>query len=110
MTFSLDPEVAAVLQAALDKNGPPPTPPAGDVQSRRASLHAMLHYYNNQAQPPAADVEVTDYEVTAADGAALLARWYRRPPGGTGAAVLYLRDGGGMIVGSGPISGGPVAR
>ena len=69
MTFSLDPEVAAALQATLDKNGPPPTPPAGDVQSRRAGLDAMLDYFNNQAQPPAADVEVTDYEVTAADGA-----------------------------------------
>lgn len=68
MTFSLDPEVAAVLQAALEKNGPPPTPPAGDVQTRRTALDAMLDYFNNQAQPPAADVEVTDYEVTAADG------------------------------------------
>jgi hypothetical protein len=52
MTSSLDPEVAAVLQAALEKNGPPPTPPAGDVQSRRAALDAMLDYFNNQARPP----------------------------------------------------------
>jgi hypothetical protein len=52
MTFSLDPEVGAVLQAALEKNGPP----AGDVQTRRAALDAMLDYFNNQAQPPAADV------------------------------------------------------
>jgi acetyl esterase/lipase len=109
MTFSLDPEVAAVLRAALEKNGPPPTPPAGDVQTRRAALDAMLDHFNNQAQPPAGDVEVTDYEVTAADGAALLARWYRCPSGGTGAAVLYLH-GGGMIVGSVPIFDGTVSR
>ena len=109
MTFSLDPEVAAALQAALEKNGPPATPPAGDVQTRRGALDAMLDYFNNRAQPPAADVEVTDYEVHAADGAALLARWYRRPSGGTGAAVLYLH-GGGMIVGSVPIFDGPVSR
>lgn len=28
MTFTLDTEVARVLQAALEKNGPPPAPPA----------------------------------------------------------------------------------
>jgi len=36
MTFTLDTEVARVLQAALEKNGPSPAPPAGDVQTRRA--------------------------------------------------------------------------
>lgn len=41
MTFTLDPEVAAVLEAALENNGPPPTPPIGDVQTRRAALDAM---------------------------------------------------------------------
>ena len=57
MTFSMDAEVAAVLQAALEKDGPPPTPPAGDVQTRRVTPDAMLEYFNNQAQPP-------DYEVS----------------------------------------------
>lgn len=109
MTFTLDPEVAAVLEAALENNGPPPTPPIGDVQTRRAALDAMLEYFNNQAQPPADDVEVTDHEVIAADGAVLLARWYRRPSSDTGAAVLYLH-GGGMIVGSVPIFDGTVSR
>jgi acetyl esterase/lipase len=109
MTFTLDPQVAAVLAAALEHNGPPPQPPVGDVQARRTALDAMLEYFNNQAQPPADDVEITDYKVTTADGAALLARWYRRPAGGTGAAALYLH-GGGMIVGSVPIFDGPVSR
>jgi acetyl esterase/lipase len=109
MTFTLDTEVAAVLQAALEKNGPPPAPPAGDVQTRRVTLDAMLEYFNNQAQPPAGDVEIFDREVTTADGAALPARWYRRPSGNTGAAALYLH-GGGMIVGSVPIFDGPVSR
>ena len=109
MTFTLDAEVAAVLQAALEKNGPPPAWPAGDVQARRAALDAMLEYFNNQAQPPASDVEVTDHQVTAADGAALLARWYRLPSSDSGAAVLYLH-GGGMILGSVPIFDGPVSR
>jgi acetyl esterase/lipase len=105
----MDAEVAAVLQAALEKNGPPPTPQIGDVQTRRVTLDAMLEYFNNQAQPLADDVKITDHEVTAADGATLLARWYRRPASATGAAVLYLH-GGGMIVGSVPIFDGPVSR
>ena len=109
MTFTLDAEVAAVLQAALGKNGPPPTPQIGDVQTRRVTLGAMLEYFNNQAQPLADDVKVTDHEVTTADGATLPARWYRRPASDTGAAVLYLH-GGGMIAGSVPIFGGPVSR
>lgn len=109
MTFTLDTEVARVLQAALEKNGPPPAPPAGDVQTRRVTLDAMLEYFNNQAQPPADDVEIFDREVTTADGATLPARWYRRPSGDTGAAALYLH-GGGMIVGSVPAFDGPVSR
>ena len=79
----MDAEVAAVLQAALEKNGPPPTPPAGDVQTRRVTLDAMLEYFNNQAQPLADDVKITDHEVTTADGATLPARWYRRPASDT---------------------------
>ncbi|TVY99605.1 alpha/beta hydrolase [Trebonia kvetii] len=109
MTFTLDAEVAAVLQAALEENGPPPAWPAGDVQARRVALDAMLDYFNNQAQPPAQDVEITDHQVTAADGATLLARWYRLPSSDVGAAVLYLH-GGGMILGSVPIFDGPVSR
>jgi acetyl esterase/lipase len=105
----MDAEVAAVLQAALEKTGPPPTPQAGDVQTRRVTLDAMLEYFNNQAQPLADDVKITDHEVTTADGATLLARWYRRPASDTGAAVLYLH-GGGIIVGSVPIFDGPVSR
>jgi acetyl esterase/lipase len=101
--------VARVLQAALEKNGPPPAPPAGDVRTRRVTLDPMLEYFNNEAQPPADDVEISDREVTTADGATLLARWYRRPSGDTGAAALYLH-GGGMIVGSVPIFDGPVSR
>jgi F420H(2)-dependent quinone reductase len=44
LTFTLDAEVAAVLQAALEKNGPPPAPPVGDVQTRRTALNAMLSH------------------------------------------------------------------
>jgi hypothetical protein len=49
----MDAEVAAVLLAALGKNGPPPTPQIGDVQTRRVTLDAMLEYFNNGACDPA---------------------------------------------------------
>src|SRR5271166_191912 len=109
MTFTLDAEVAAVLAAAVEQNGPPPAPPVGDVASRRVALDAMLDYFNNQAQPVASKVDISDHSVTASDGATLLARWYRQPSSESRAAVLYLH-GGGMIVGSVPIFDGPVSR
>jgi len=109
MTFSMDPEVGAVLAAAFESNGPPPMPAVGDVDGRRAALNPMLDYFNNQAQTQPEGVEISDYQVPAADGTEMLARWYRRSSGGTGAVVLYLH-GGGMILGSVPIFDGPVAR
>jgi len=109
VTFSLDPEVGAVLAAAIESNGPPPTPPAGDIEGRRAALNPMLDYFNNHVQTPPEGVEVSDYQVAAADGTELLARWYRPPSAASGAAVLYLH-GGGMIVGSVAAFDGPVSR
>jgi hypothetical protein len=41
MTFTLDAQVAAVLAAAIEQNGPPPAPPVGDVASRRVALDAI---------------------------------------------------------------------
>jgi acetyl esterase/lipase len=109
MTFTLNAEVAAVLAAATERSGPPPAPPVGDVASRRVALDAMLEYFNNQAQPVASKVDISDHSVIAPDGATLLARWYRLPSSENNAAVLYLH-GGGMIVGSVPIFDGPVSR
>ncbi|HET6192823.1 MAG TPA: alpha/beta hydrolase fold domain-containing protein [Trebonia sp.] len=101
MTFTLDAQVAAVLAAATERSGPPPAPPAGDVASRRVALDVMLGYFNNQAQPVAGKVDISDHSVVTPDGATLLARWYRHPSGDSRAAVLYLH-GGGMIAGSVP--------
>ena len=109
MTFTLDAQVAAVLAAALARSGLPPSLPVGDVASRRAALDAMLGYFNNQAQPVAGKVDISDHRVLTPDGATLLARWYRQPSAESRAAVLYLH-GGGMIVGSVPIFDGPVSR
>ena len=106
MTFTLDPQVAAVLAAAGDI---PPMPAAGDVTGRRAALNPMLEYFNNHVQPISTDVTITDHDVQTADGAQLLARWYRPDSSDSAAAVLYLH-GGGMIVGSVAIFDGPVSR
>jgi len=110
VSLTLDPEVAATLQAMAEQNGPlPAPPPVGDVESRRGALNAMLAWANNEAQPIADTVEIVDHEVTVADRTTLLARWYRLPSSGSRAAVLYLH-GGGMILGSVPIFDGPVSR
>lgn len=109
MTFTVDPEVAAALEAMTAQDDPPPPPPVGDVESRRSALDAMLEQANNVAQPIASNVRITDHKVTVADGTAVLARWYHLPSSAGRAAVLYLH-GGGMIVGSVPIFDGPVSR
>jgi len=109
MSFTLNPDVAAVLTAAMESNGAPPTAPVGDVASRRPALDAMLDYFNNQARPAPAGVEISDHTVTADDGALLLARWYRKASSPSRAAVLYLH-GGGMIAGAVKHFDGPVSR
>ncbi len=49
MSFTLDPEVAATLQAMAEANGPLPVPPpVGDVQARRGALNAMLEWANKR--------------------------------------------------------------
>jgi hypothetical protein len=60
MTFSLDTQVAEVLAAAIARNGLPPSPPVGDVASRRVALDAMLGYFNNKAQPVAGKVDISE--------------------------------------------------
>ena len=92
MTFALNAEVAAVLAAAIEQNGPPPVPPAGDVAGRRAALDPMLEYFNNQAQPVASKVDISDHSVIAPDGATLLARWYHQPSSDSRAATAGAFD------------------
>ena len=80
MSFELDPEVAATLEAMAEQSGPlPPPPPVGDIEGRRSALNAMLAWANNVAQPIADEVETTEYQLTVADGTTNLARWYRLP-------------------------------
>jgi len=48
MTFTLDAQVAAVLGAAIEKNGLPPALPAGDVASRRQDTSTRLATTTNE--------------------------------------------------------------
>ncbi|HET9973657.1 MAG TPA: hypothetical protein VFQ68_35875 [Streptosporangiaceae bacterium] len=82
--------MAAVLAAAAEQDGPPPTPSVGDVAGRRVALDAMLEYLNNHAQPVVGKVEISGHSVVTPDGATLLARWYREPSSESRAAMLYL--------------------
>lgn len=110
MSFTLDPEVAAALapMAAATAGGAPP--PVGDVAARRAALEAVFRH-GDTAQPFPDDVTLTDHELTTADGATILLRWYARKDAADepGPAVLYLH-GGGMIVGNVGMFDGLVAR
>ena len=92
MTFTLNAEVAAVVAAAIERSGPPPAPPVGDVASRRVALDAMLRYFNNEAQPVASKVDTSDHSVITPDGATLLARWYRQPTSGSATRTSVTRS------------------
>ncbi len=94
MTFTLDPQVAAVLAAAFERSGPPPAVPVGDVASRRVALDAMLGYFNNEAQPVAGKVDISDQCRHARQGRAARAvvpPAVERERGG-GAVLAWRRD------------------
>jgi hypothetical protein len=108
VTFTLGAQVAAVLAAAFERSGPPPASPVGDVASRRVALDAMLGYFNNEAQPVADKVDISDDSVVTPDGAALLARWGAAHPSGPNAPrasrppARQAACGGGAVGGTRP--------
>ena len=94
----LDPQVHAQMAPLLEALGETETPPVGDVEARRISGHRMMDHVAATRQP-ARGCRRRTASLTAADGAALDATWYRRSTGDRpGSAVLYLH-GGGMIFG-----------
>lgn len=78
MSFAFDPDVAGTLQAIADGTGPMPPhrrsaiSQADEARSTPCSIGRTI-----MAQPIADEVETLDYEVTVADGTAILARWSR---------------------------------
>ncbi len=116
MTLELDPQIAEALGPLMAGLADVAPPPVGDVDGRRVVMNTMLATVD-RLQPTADDVRITDHELTTADGARLLLRWYRTSDTDTsdtgdvapGPAVLYLH-GGGMILGSVSINDGAVSR
>jgi hypothetical protein len=93
MTFTLDTQVAEVLAAAIARSGLPPSPPVGDVASRRVALDAMLGYFNYEAQPVADKVDISDHSVVTPGGGAPAPRLpdARRPDDDARPAHLAVR-------------------
>jgi acetyl esterase/lipase len=108
MAFTLDPEVAKALEpmAAAMVDAVPPA--VGDVDSRRAVLDAFMALTESRQSMPT-DVKMTDFHVTADDGADVLLRWYVKEGSVAGPAILYLH-GGGMIGGSVALYDGIISR
>ncbi|MEA5360912.1 alpha/beta hydrolase [Amycolatopsis sp., V23-08] len=108
MTFTVDPQVAAILAPMAEAMAAAPHPAVGDVATRRVALEAMMAE-TAALQPTPADVTTTDFHAVAGDGTKVLLRWYTKEGAAPGPAVLYLH-GGGMILGSVALYDAPIAR
>jgi len=108
MAFMLDPEVATALEPMIRAMADTTPPPVGDVMARRPVLDGIMAQ-TAAAQALPIDVKVTDYHMTAIDGARVLLRWYVKEGAASGPAVVYFH-GGGMISGSVTLYDGPVSR
>lgn len=97
MSFILNPDVAAVLAAVTESNGAPPTPPVGDVASRRPALDAMLDHFNNQT-PDRYLVPLAgwSYDDNATGWDALLGTGHQDKPVDPAAAPARLDDATGL--------------
>ena len=98
MALSMDPEVQEGMAPLLAMMAEATPPPAGDWQSRRENVDALLESLS-AALPRPTDVTTADHETTADDGTTIALRWYTKDGATPGPAVLYLH-GGGMILGS----------
>jgi acetyl esterase/lipase len=108
VTFTVDPQVAAILAPMAEAMADAPHPAVGDVATRRVALEAMMAE-TAALQPTPADVTTTDFHAVAGDGTKVLLRWYAKDGAAPGAAALYLH-GGGMILGSVALYDAPIAR
>jgi acetyl esterase/lipase len=108
VTFTVDPQVAAILAPMAEAMADAPHPAVGDVATRRVALEAMMAQ-TAALQPTPADVTTTDFHTVAEDGTKVLLRWYAKEGAAPGPAALYLH-GGGMILGSVALYDAPIAR
>ena len=98
MTYALDPELVAVMEALAHRARNTPRPGRGDWQALRDIGNAGQAYMATLV-PPSSGVHISTYVATAVDGASLELRWYTTDTAGPGSVVVYAH-GGGMILGS----------
>lgn len=98
MPFTLDPEIAAVLAAALAAGQPAPVSERGDALGLRELTDETLRTVD-AGEPDAPDVSSEDHQIEVSDGSSILARWYTKAGDASGSAVVYAH-GGGMVCGS----------
>ena len=108
MAFALDPQVAAAMQPLSALAVGMPSPPVGDIASRRVTMEAGQVYMESKRIMPS-DVKMTDFEALAVDGDTVALRWYAKDGSAPGSAVVYLH-GGGMILSNVGLYDGTVAR
>ena len=96
--MQFDPEVGAVVAAAMSQMEAFPATARGDALALRAALLPGLVALNEYAAVPP-NVSSVDFQVEVGDGAMILARWYTKRDSAPGSAVVYAH-GGGMVAGS----------
>lgn len=98
MALHMDAETAAAMAPLTEALAHATPPPAGDWQSRRTAVDALLTQYTS-AWPVPPDVVVTEHHATADDGTSIPMRLYRKDGANPGSLAVYLH-GGGMFLGS----------
>jgi acetyl esterase/lipase len=97
MALRVDPQVKEQMDRLTKALGDVDAAAVGDVETLRRNDHRMSDYIGANTTV-AHGVSSETFTVTATDGTALPATWYRRSTGDLpGSAVLYLH-GGGMIL------------
>jgi acetyl esterase/lipase len=104
MTLSIDPEIRAVLGGPSDG----PTPPVGDVDTRRRNLATAMAKVA-AAQEAVPGVARTDHLIPSFDGAQIRASWYRSSGAELPTSAVLFLHGGAMILPLLPVYDG-VAR
>lgn len=98
MSYTLDPELAAVLIALGQELADMPVAARGDWRTLRANGDVMMAAWD-AAVPVCDDVETRSFVATAEDGRDVGLRWYTPDGPPSGSAIVYAH-GGGMILGS----------